>query len=79
MRTIALIFLITQKGRTEWCEFSNVKSSKMLSFHSVTEAHGLIYPRPSGKHFSFVCQLTRHRTWLFEIIDVRVKIELILY
>ena len=26
----------------------------MLSFDSVTEAFGLIYPRPSGENFSFV-------------------------
>ena len=29
---------------TGWYDFS--KSSKMLSFGSVAEAHGLIYPRP---------------------------------
>ena len=33
---------------TGWYDFSNIKSSKMLSFHVVAEAHGLIYPRPSG-------------------------------
>ena len=38
---------------TGWYDFSNVKSSKMLSFYSVAEAHGLIYPRPSGRNFSF--------------------------
>ena len=40
---------------TGWYDFSNVKSSKMLSFYSVAEAYGLIYPRPSGENFSFVC------------------------
>ena len=34
---------------TGWYDFSNVKSSKMLSFYSVAEAHGLIYPSPSAK------------------------------
>ena len=38
---------------TGWCDFSNVKSSKLLSFDSVAEAPGLIYPRPSGEYFSF--------------------------
>ena len=38
---------------TGWYHFSNVKPSKMLSFYSVAEAHGLIYPRPSGENFSF--------------------------
>ena len=38
---------------TGWYDFSNVKSSKMLSFYLVAEAHGLIYLRPSGKNFSF--------------------------
>ena len=31
----------------------NIKSSKILSFDTVAEAYGLIYPRPSGKKFSF--------------------------
>ena len=39
---------------TEWYDFSNVKSSKMLSFDPVAEAYGLIYPRFSGENFSFV-------------------------
>ena len=43
-----------RKAMIEWCDFSNVKSSRMLSFDSVTEAYGLIYPRPSVKNFSFV-------------------------
>ena len=34
-------------------DFSNVKSSKMLSFFPVTGAYGLIYPRSSGENFSF--------------------------
>ena len=42
---------------TEWYDFSNVKSSKMLSFDSVAEAHGLIYPRPLGENFSFAAHL----------------------
>ena len=32
----------------------SVKSSKLLTFFSVAEAYGLIYPRPSGENFSFV-------------------------
>ena len=32
---------------TGWYDFPDVKSSKMLSFYSVAEALGLIYPRPS--------------------------------
>ena len=40
---------------TGWYDFSNVKSSKMLSFRSVAEANGLIYPRPSDENFSFAC------------------------
>ena len=38
---------------TGWYDFSNVKSSKMLSFDSVSEAHGLIYLCPSDRNFSF--------------------------
>ena len=34
-------------------DFTNVKLSKVLRFFSVAEAHGLIYPRPSGKNFRF--------------------------
>ena len=32
----------------------------MLSFDSVAEAYGLIYPRPTGENFSFVdeCQVS---------------------
>ena len=41
---------------TEWYDFSNVKSSNMLNFYSVAEAHGLIYPRHSGENFSFAWQ-----------------------
>ena len=48
---------------TKWHNFSNVKSSKILNFDSVAEAYGLIYPRPSGKNFSFV--LTAHTLKLF--------------
>ena len=43
-----------KKAKTEWYDFSNVKSSKMLSFDSVAEAYGLIYPRPWGKNVNFV-------------------------
>ena len=42
--------------RTGWYDFSDVKSSKMLSFLSVAEAHGLIYPRPLDENFSFADQ-----------------------
>ena len=38
---------------TGWYDFSDVKSSKLLSFNSVAEADGLIYPRPFGENFSF--------------------------
>ena len=38
---------------TEWYDFSKVESSKVSSFDSVAEAHGLIYPRLSGENFSF--------------------------
>ena len=34
-------------------DFSIVKLTKMLRFLLVAEAHGLIYPRPSGENFSF--------------------------
>ena len=34
---------------TEWYDFPNVKSSKMLSFSLVAETCGLIYPQPSGE------------------------------
>ena len=40
---------------TGWYDFSNIKSSKMLSFDSVAETNGLIYPRPWDKNFSFAC------------------------
>ena len=40
---------------TEWHDFPNVKSFKMLSFSQVVEAYGLIYPCPSGENSSFVC------------------------
>ena len=36
---------------TERYDFLNVKFTKMLSFFTVGEAYGLIYPRPSGEHF----------------------------
>ena len=39
----------------EWHDFPNFNFFKMLSFSQVTEAYGLIYPRPSGENFSFVC------------------------
>ena len=38
---------------TEWYDFPNVKSTKMLSFFSVVEAYGLIYPRPLGENSCF--------------------------
>ena len=47
------IFLITQKAITGWYDFSDVKYSRMLSFYSVAEAHGLICLRSSGENFSF--------------------------
>ena len=31
----------------------SVKLNKMLRFFSVAEAHGLIYPPPSGENFNF--------------------------
>ena len=40
---------------TEWCDFPNVKFTKMLSFFSVVEAYDLIYPRPLGENSSFAC------------------------
>ena len=43
---------------TEWYNFSNVKSSKMLSFDSVAEAYGLIYPRLFGENFSSTVMYT---------------------
>ena len=45
---------------TEWYHFSDFKSSKMLSFDSITEAYGLIYPPPLGENFSF--DLSSHST-----------------
>ena len=36
-----------------WYDFSNVKSSKMLSFYPVAEAQGLICPGPSGENVRF--------------------------
>ena len=50
------IFLITQKAMTGWYDFSNVKSSKKLSFYSAAEAHGLIYPLSCSENFSFACR-----------------------
>ena len=46
-----------KKAVTGWHDFSNVKFSKMLSFDSVVEAHGPIYPCPSGENFSFAAHL----------------------
>ena len=43
---------------TEWCDFSNIKSSKMLSFDSVAEAYGPIYPRPLGENLIFAVMYT---------------------
>ena len=45
---------------TEWYDFSNIKSYKMLSYDSVAEAYRLIYPRPSDENFSFAVVKT-HR------------------
>ena len=42
-----------QKSHDRTYDFYNVKLSKMLRFFSVAETHGLIYPCPSGKNFSF--------------------------
>ena len=39
---------------TEWYDFSDVKSSKMLSFDKAAEAYGLKYPRPLGENFSLL-------------------------
>ena len=61
------IFLITKKAKTGWYDFSNVKSSKMLSFYSVAEAHGLIYPRPSGENFSFPLNLSFLKWWCVQV------------
>ena len=72
------IFLITLKAMTGWYDFSNVKSSEMLSFYSVAEAHGLIYPRPSGENFSFAWIRHSHEqdflrsTWTFCLRAVSV-------
>ena len=46
---------------TELYDFSNVKSFKMLSLDSIAEAYALIYPRPSGKNFSFALLATTCR------------------
>ena len=44
MRTYSTkFFKLHKKAITEWYDFSNVKSYKMLSFDSVAEAYGLIY------------------------------------
>ena len=54
VRTYSTEFLKShKKAMTDWYDSANVKSSKMLSFDSVAEAHDLIYPRPSSKNFSF--------------------------
>ena len=42
-------FLSCEKAMTGWYDFSDVKSSKMFSFDSLAEAHGLMYRCPSGK------------------------------
>ena len=43
---------------TEWYDFFNVKSNKMLSFFRLAEAYGLIYHRPSEENSSFVVNNT---------------------
>ena len=43
----------------QWYDFPNVKFTKMLSFFSVVEAYGLIYPCPSGEDSSFACLCAR--------------------
>ena len=40
---------------TEWYDFPTLSLLKMLSFFSVVEAYGLIYPRPSCENSSFAC------------------------
>ena len=46
-----------KKAVTGWYDFSHVKSSKMFSFDSVAEAHGLMYPWPSGENSSFAWEV----------------------
>ena len=46
-----------KKDKTEWFDFSNVERSKMLSFLSVAEAYGLIYPCSLGESFRFVVSI----------------------
>ena len=43
---------------TEWYDSPSVKSTEMLSFVSVVEAYGLIYPRLSGENSSFACLIS---------------------
>ena len=45
---------------TRWYDFSDVKSSEMLSFYSVAEAHGLIYLRSFGENFSSAFVLSKN-------------------
>ena len=46
---------LSSHTKTGQYAFSNIKIPKKLSFFSVAEAHGLIYPRPLGENFSFAC------------------------
>ena len=49
---------------TGYYDFSNVKSSKMLSFDLAAEADGLIYARPSGENFNFCFDEFREKSEL---------------
>ena len=49
-------FSSRKKAKTGRYAFSYAKLSKMLRLVSVAEAHGLIYPRPSGENFSFAAE-----------------------
>ena len=53
---------------TGWYDFSDVKSSKMLSFNSVAEAHGLIYPREK----SYETLVPRVSSWSKKVSVPRV-------
>ena len=59
MRTYSTKFYNhAKKAMTELYDFSNFKSSKMLSFDSVAEAYGLICPRPLGEIPETFCLMT---------------------
>ena len=61
-----------EKAMTGWYDFSNINSSKMLSFKSVAEANGLIYPLPSGGNFSFAL-LRNHMKHSFHVFHYGLK------